>query len=81
MTFLRSPKKITVNRNDGTSTPYTYHTWTNTVGVVRKADALLINEGKAYAVYDHNPTLKFNSARYYPSAKKWFLKSERSKPQ
>jgi hypothetical protein len=58
---------------------YSYN-YSASVGSIRKEDALAVMRGDAVAVYSHRMELDFTSAKYYPGAKKWFLKSNRSRP-
>jgi len=74
----RNYPSIAVIRKDGTvTTTYAYRE-SSSVGYIRKADALLINSGDAVAFYPHRPALTFTRAVYYPKAKKWYVKSDRS---
>jgi hypothetical protein len=78
MSYKTNSPPISVICKDGTITnTYTYD-WSSGVGSIRKADALLINSGEAVAFYPHRPALTFTRAVYYPKAKKWYVKSDRS---
>jgi hypothetical protein len=78
MSYRRTYPTIAVIRKDGTVTTYTYY-HSSSVGRIRKGDALLINAGEAVAYYPHHPTLTFDRAAYYKDAKKWYVKSKRSR--
>lgn len=69
---------IVVLYKDSRSVSYSYD-WSANVGSVRKDDALAIKEGDAVAFYAHRPDLKFFDAKYFPKAKKWYVKGDRTR--
>lgn len=76
---MTNSPSISVIYKDGREVKYHYD-YSSCVGSVRKADALAVMRGDAVAFYPHRTDLKFTSAKYYPDAKKWYLKSDRCRP-
>lgn len=79
MAYKRNTPSIIVLYKDARQVSYDYD-YTSNVGYVRKEDALAIKAGDAIAFYPHRPELKFFDAKYYPGAKKWYVKGDRCRP-